>query len=1277
MEQRSAVHDFVSLALDSDSRAPDRFGEARRVRSTRIGRRTRSTLFGLFLSFMALPASAQTDVIRGKVTDPEGGALSGVRVSATSIPGSVTRTATTNNSGNYQIAFPGGDGDYMIGFAHVGYGFRQIEVKRVADEAVLIADMRLAPIELDSLIVVASKAGAVNRNDVAGDVSGTERPIDTGLLPADLAGDFAALAASLPGVLLLPGLDGQPDGFSVLGMDGEANSVTLNGAPSSAGSLPRDASVMSSLTTSPFDVSRGGFSGGNLNVTTRTGSNFRTRGLSLVTTTPQMQWTDPAGRALENDYTSLSLGGLASGPLRYNKSFYNVSFQLGRQSRDNRSLLSTSPLGLETAGVAPDSVNRLLGILHDQSVPTFASGARSTRVTDNGSFFAGIDIAPPGSASGQSFGFSLDGNWQRQDPVTTGTGALALPSASGTRTSLSGGLQLRHSGYFGLILSESTAGVNRSQNDADPFLDLPAGRVRVSSLVGDGTGGVQTLTFGGNQGLTSASGTTTASFQNALSWFDNDNKHRLKLSSELQYRATSQNSGANLLGTYTFNSLEDLEAGRPASFSRTLSANERGTGQLIAALALGDSWRRTTDFQVQYGVRADWSHFTTQPSFNPVIESTFGVRNDRIPDSFVLSPRVGFSWTLGESNEIAAFTGAFVGPRAVLRGGIGIFASNPGTNQVGSVLDNTGLASGTQQINCVGPAAPVPNWDAFAADPAAVPDQCADGSLGTVFSTGSPNVTFFGNRFSAPRTIRSNLSWGGSILDARFNLNVEGTFSLNRSQQRSIDLNFNPTQRFSLDDGRPVFVEPTSIVTGTGQIASRAARVSSDFSRVTELRSDMRSRTAQLSVRLSPITRGPSRFSWSGSYTYTNVREQVSGFSNTAGNPLEVAWAQSTQGPHQLSYSLRYNLFYAVQISWSGSLRSGGAFTPMVGGDVNGDGYSNDRAYVYDPARTSDAAVATGMQSLLASLDGPTRECLTRQLGQIASRSSCRAPWSSTASLNLTLDRAKFHMPQRGSISFSLSNPLGAADLLVNGSNGLKGWGQTAQPDGTLLYVRGFDAQTKQYRYEVNQRFGATRPQVNTLRAPVTLTASMRFDLGPTRERQTIAQQISVGRTIPGPRSTEATYKSYGNTSLTNPMSTILRTQDTLRLTRLQADSIARMNRRYLYQTDSIWAPVARFMAALPNEYDGDEVSARTLAARRAQVDLMMKIGPAIRGLLTPEQLRKIPQTTLNYLDPRTLALVRDGTPMYINGSGLSTASALGRNAELPLSLAISGLFFP
>lgn len=438
----------------------------------------------------------------------------------------------------------------------------------------------------------------------------------------------------------------------------------------------------------------------------------------------------------------------------------------------------------------------------------------------------------------------------------------------------------------------------------------------------------------------------------------------------------------------------------------------------------------------------------------------------------------------------------------------------------------------------------------------------------------------------------------------------------------------------------------------TGSIASRDARVSQSFNRVSEVRSDLESRTGQLMVRLSPITRTQNAFSWSAAYTYSHITEQFSGFGSTAGNPLLVEWATSGQGPHQLTYNLRYNVLGAVTVNWNGSFHSGNRFTPIIAGDVNGDGYSNDRAFIYDPSKPADSAIVAGMRSLLTTGSDAARACLGAQLGQIAERNSCKAPWSSTASLQLTLDRAKFRMPQRASISFSLSNPVGAADLLVNGSGNIKGWGMNVSPDQSLLYVRGFDAQTNRYRYEVNQRFGATRPQLMALRTPVVLTMSMRFDLGPMREQQQLMQTISAGRNQPGSRLSEQNFRNQSTNSLPNPMSNILRQQDSLHLTAMQADSIASMNRRYQYRADSLWTPVSRYFAALPAEYSESEAFERYLKARRAQVDMLMIIGPVISDLLSSEQKRKVPASVLTSLDPRYLLSIRSGNGLYVTGGG-------------------------
>jgi hypothetical protein len=1235
----------------------------------------RSFLVGLGLvvaQSVTTVAAAQTDVIRGKVTDAQGAPLANVRVTATSIPGNVTREARTDNKGSFQIVFPGGTGDYFMGYASIGFAYRQFEIKRTADQDVLIADARLAPVMLDTVRTEATgTAQRPSRFNPVQDVSGTERYIAMTGLPPESLGDIAAMAASLPGVLLVPGTEGAADGFSVFGLGADQNSTTLNGLPTNSSNLPRDASMSTSLSTSPFDVSRGGFSGGNLNIRSGLGSNYKERGLSLQLNTPQMEWTDRAARDLGAEYTGVSIGGRSAGPITLNKTFYNVSYQLSRNSQRNPTLLNTTPIALNTAGVASDSVTRLMQILGTQSVGGINDIYRTQRLTDNGSLFGSIDISPPTSTSGQTVGLTFTGGWRRTTPEAASI--TQLPSSAGDRYNWNGGLQGRHSAYVKSILTESSLGFNTQKDYGDAYLDMPSGRVRVSSALANGGTGIAMLGFGGHPGLSSSSRSLSVSGQNTLSWFDDRNRHRVKLTSEFNYAGSSRDQSSNLLGTFTFNSLADLENNRPSSFSRLLTATSRSTGQVTGAVSLGDSYRKSPDTQIQYGIRVDASGFTTAPDYNPAVKAAFGRRNDFTPLPISISPRIGFSKTLGQAQEFAAFMGGFRAPRAVLRGGVGVFTNNPSSFLIGTALDNTGLPSGSQQIACFGTATPIPDWAAYAADPSLIPTECANGTAGTPFANPQPSVTLIAKDFKPQQNIRSNLSWNGSVLDARFNLNVEGTYSYNRNQQRNFDLNFQPNTKFTLasEDNRPVFVSTSSIVPTTGSVAPQEGRLSQSFSRVTEIRSDLNSTSAQLQLRLNPIYRTQTIFTWNGAYTYSHVREQVSGFQSTSSNPLEVLWFRSGQGPHQISYNLSYVFFNAVQVRWNGSFRSGSAFTPTVAADVNGDGYFNDRAFVFDPSGGGDTAVTNGMRRLIDNSSGRTRECLLAQVGEIAARNSCRAPWTQSASMTFALDRAKFRLPARSSVQFSLSNPFGAADLALHGSNNLRGWGSMYSPEQTLLYVRGFDAAAvagPKFNYEVNQRFGATRPQFVTLRNPVILTATVKYDLGAMRERQLMTQRLDMGRTAAGTRMSEFSLRSMLTSSVPNMMPQILFQQDSLQLSAQQADSIASMNRRYTYRVDSLWSSTVRWFAALPNGYDSDEVWQRYLQARRVQIDMLAQVGPLVADLLTPAQKRKVPSSLLLYTDPRYLRSIRNGSSLFV-GTGQFGSGGSGPMVGVPMMI--------
>ncbi|MEP6834315.1 MAG: hypothetical protein ABJB74_13045, partial [Gemmatimonas sp.] len=559
---------------------------------------------------------------------------------------------------------------------------------------------------------------------------------------------------------------------------------------------------------------------------------------------------------------------------------------------------------------------------------------------------------------------------------------------------------------------------------------------------------------------------------------------------------------------------------------------------------------------------------------------------------------------------------------------------------------NTGLPASAQQLMCTGAATPIVGWDVLGSNESMVPTQCSDGSAGTVFASALPSVTMFSKNYAQEQSIRTNLSWGGAVLDNRFTFNVNGQYSYNRNQPDQLDLNFRPTQQFAIASelGRPVYVLPTSIDPASGLIASRDARVSPDFNAVSQLRSDLHSQSRQLTFSLAPLTFSATKFRWNASYNYLNVNQQYRGFSSTAGNPLEVQSGAGSGPRHDFGYSLTYNLANSVTMSWNGRITSGSRFTPTIAGDINGDGSRNDRAFVFDPASAPSAVLGTSLQSLIDNGSDGASACLRSQIGKVAARNSCVGPWTmGNTTLRLAINASKIRLPQRTSLSFTVSNPIGAADLLMHGQDKLHGWGQTPQIDQSLFFVRGFDTENKRYNYEVNQRFGSTRAAQTTSRTPVVITMQLSVDLAPTRDWQNLSQSLDRGRSRVGTKMTEASVRQFSTSIFQNPMARMLQAGEQMHLTRTQADSLATMSRRFTRIVDSLWTPTAKYLAALPNNYDRGAAQARLVQAREVAVGYLIKVAPGVRSMLTKGQRRVLPSGIAALLEPRYLELMQKG----------------------------------
>ena len=101
-------------------------------------------LASALLTLLAASAAAQDpDIVRGRVTGPDSLPMEGVAVTVTTIQGDIVKTARTDKNGVFTVSFTDPQGDYWVMVQSIGFAQRRFEVKRLADEDVLVADVRM------------------------------------------------------------------------------------------------------------------------------------------------------------------------------------------------------------------------------------------------------------------------------------------------------------------------------------------------------------------------------------------------------------------------------------------------------------------------------------------------------------------------------------------------------------------------------------------------------------------------------------------------------------------------------------------------------------------------------------------------------------------------------------------------------------------------------------------------------------------------------------------------------------------------------------------------------------------------------------------------------------------------------------------------------------------------------------------------------------------------------------------------------------------------------
>jgi hypothetical protein len=1179
------------------------------------------------LLFAAAPAAAQeSEVITGRVTGPDGQPVAGARVAATSGETGVTRTVLTDANGRFMLIFRDGGGRFELRVSFIGFGEQVIPVFRVADEDVLQVNVRLQQqaIQLDALVVRGQ------RPPTAGETGTSGRELSQAVLNRLPLPDFdpTTLALMAAGVVAT-GDSLATLGFSVGGMRDALNDVSLDGLSviSIIGALggasplmvPQEAVRRAQVVTSTYDVARGQFAGGQVAMTTARGSNREQGSVSFFVRDPALQ-SSASGSAFGSSYTQHQLSGGFGGPIIRDRLFYHGSFTAQRRADHLMALTPGDALVTQRVGVHSDSVARFLDVLERRYGFDLAGQTGAfDRVGNAGTLMSRVDW---NISDAHSVMVTAGANLYEQRAARIGPlelrGNGGEIGTSGTR-----GMVSLISRFGATLTNDLRLSARTARSEQLPFEELPEGQVRVASELADGQRVVSSLVFGGERTFPMISREHAFDINNELSWLFRD-AHRLKVGAFLSWSEFAIDRTMNRFGTFTFNSLADLDAVRPSSFTRMLDGAETTGGGVSGAFYLGDTWRPTPALQLTYGVRTEASAPSLRPAYNPAVTSAFGQRTDEIPADVRVSPRVGFSYRISAPGR----------PLRQLRGGFGEFRARPPFELFAAAQSQTGLDDGQQLLYCVGDAVPLPDWTAYRVDPSAIPAMCSTGATQRPLGARRPNVTVFGDDFGAARSRRATLGYHWRLFGLMpVSLEYGRTHGVGLAGVQ--DINLDTSRSFALPaEGRTFYGVPAAISAQTGAVSSLASRVDPAFAGVHRVHSSLQSRSEQLTF--SFMGGIPPRLLVLTNYTLSRTRDQSSaslinpafGFASatTAGNPNILEWGTSSlDRRHNLTTTFAVPVARWADVALIARFVSGSPFTPMVGGDVNGDGARNDRAFIFDPANTADADVAHAMQRVLASAPDRVRTCLQNQLGRIADRNTCRNGWMQTLETRASLrpQLSTLGLDRRMTVSVNTMNMLAGIDQLVHGRDGMRGWGQPTRADATLLYPRGFDPATNAFRYVVNEQFGQTRSGRFGAGMPFQISLQAQVALGPQPQQLNIAailQTLGIGlRNFRSVQPAQVVDRLFAN-----PLDVVLELGDTLQLSEEQRSRITVM-------ADSLTANLAPLRNEVRGRVEVVQVQElpRVFAEVQPQVDrgraLITEALQRLRTELTAEQWRRLP----------------------------------------------------
>ncbi|MEP6596908.1 MAG: carboxypeptidase regulatory-like domain-containing protein, partial [Ginsengibacter sp.] len=713
-------------------------------------------------------AQVTTSSITGFVKAPSGEALTGATVTALHEPTGTVYTVITRKNGQYDINNMNPGGPYNITASYVGYNTQKKEdiLLSLGEKAQYDFVASTQASQLTEVIIAASRTagqskGGLESNigkDKIQNIPTVNRSVNDYLRftpQAKITGDGGVSLA------------GQNNRYNAFYIDGAINNDVFgiaasgtNGGQAGINPISIDAIDQFQVVLNPFDASIGGFTGGGINATTRSGTNtlsgsvwYYFRNQDLAGKTPGSVAKDQRTRfaSFDNKIYGARLGG----PIIKNKLFF---FLLAEGERNNR----PQPFsGTYNGEATPDSINKLVNYLkqaynydpggyldNPEKVNVDRLTAKIDWQINQANKFSVSYRYNSGSRYNTSATSSNTINFYNNGyifPSTTHTGTAEL------RTSFKGNKSNR------LLVTYT--------NVLDDRNTLGAKFPRVT--IRDGSG---SLVFGSEN-------FSTGNLLRQKNWTFNDafkfavGKNVFTVGTDNLYSNAYNVFIRDLFGTYTYANLNDfITDAKPIRYDHSFSLLEGKTDEanspsaasfkfLNLAFFANDEIKVTDQFTINAGIRFEKTEYLDEPRedqfFNDtalaILSQYYDLRGARsgqiakVPFSF--SPRLGFIYKIPDEN-------------VTIRGGLGFFAGRIPLVWPGGVYNQNGVSLGGVGVNN-------PNIT-FRADPT---NQYTPQDLGISIANAKGEVDVIARHFKSPKIFRASLGadrklgngWTGTI----------------------------------------------------------------------------------------------------------------------------------------------------------------------------------------------------------------------------------------------------------------------------------------------------------------------------------------------------------------------------------------------------------------------------------------------------------------------------------------------------------------------------------